>query len=233
MNVSNGNKVAVLVSGGLDSCVLAAHLAAGERTLYPVYVRQGLVWEAVEQHWMKKFLAAVAVANIEPLREISLPVTDLYNSHWSTTGESTPDHLSDDREVYLPGRNLLLLAKTSLYCALNKIPAAALGPLSGNPFSDSTPEFFSRFGEMASLALGFSFTVETPFATLTKADVIRLGRHLPLELSFSCIRPAGLNHCGACNKCAERRRSFQEAHVEDKTHYENLPPLDGPAFHSV
>ena len=97
MNVSDGNKVAVLVSGGLDSCVLAAHLAAGERTVYPVYVRQGLLWEAVEQHWMKKFLAAVAVANIEPLREIALPVTDLYNSHWSTTGEFTPDHLSDDR----------------------------------------------------------------------------------------------------------------------------------------
>jgi 7-cyano-7-deazaguanine synthase len=232
MNVSDGNKVAVLVSGGLDSCVLAAHLAAaGERTVYPVYVRQGLLWETVEQHWMKKFLAAVAVANIEPLREIAVPVTDLYNSHWSTTGESTPDHLSDDREVYLPGRNLLLLAKTSLYCALNSIPSAALGPLAGNPFPDSTAEFFSKFGEMASLALGCSFTIETPFAKLTKADVIRLGRHLPLELSFSCIRPAGLNHCGACNKCAERRRSFQEADVEDKTRYENLPPLDAIELH--
>jgi 7-cyano-7-deazaguanine synthase len=133
--------------------------------------------------------------------------------------------------VYLPGRNLLLLAKTSLYCALNEIPSAALGPLAGNPFADSTPEFFSRFGEMASLALGFSFTVETPFAKLTKADVIRLGRHLPLELSFSCIHPAGLNHCGVCNKCAERRRSFQEAGIEDKTRYESLPPLDNPEFH--
>src|SRR5258708_7980662 len=43
-------------------------------------------------------------------------------------------------------------------------------------------------------SLSFPFRVETPFAKLTKADVIRLGRHLPLELSFSCIRPAGLNH---------------------------------------
>ena len=231
MSLSNGNKVAVLVSGGLDSCVLAAHLAARARIVYPVYVRQGLIWEAVEHHWMKKFLAAVAEPNIEPLREIDLPVADLYNSHWSTTGESTPDHLSDDREVYLPGRNLLLLAKTSLFCALNRIPSVALGPLAGNPFADSTPEFFSRFGEMASLALGFSFMVETPFAKMAKADVIRLGSHLPLELSFSCIRPAGLNHCGACNKCAERRRSFHAAEVEDRTRYESLPPLDELEFH--
>lgn len=231
MSLPNGNKVAVLVSGGLDSCVLAAHLAARARTVYPVYVRQGLIWEAVEQHWMKKFLAAVAEPNIQPLREIALPVTDLYNSHWSTTGESTPDHLSDDREVYLPGRNLMLLAKTSLYCALNRIPSAALGPLAGNPFADSSPEFFSRFGEMASLALGVSFTVETPFAELTKPDVIRLGSHLPLKLSFSCIRPVELKHCGACNKCAERRRSFQEARVEDETQYASLPPLDDPQPH--
>lgn len=225
MNVSNGNKVAVLVSGGLDSCVLAARLASAERTVYPVYVRQGLVWETAELHWMKKFLAAIASPSIETLRKIDLPVTDLYNAHWSTTGKSTPDHLSDDSEVYLPGRNLLLLAKTSLYCALNRIPSVALGPLAGNPFADSTPEFFSRFGEMASLALTYSFTIETPFVTLTKADVIRLGSHLPLELSFSCIRPSGLKHCGACNKCAERRRSFEEAGVEDKTNYEHLPAL--------
>jgi len=219
------------MSGGLDSCVLAAHLAARARTVYPVYVTQGLIWEPVEKRWMKEFLAAVAEPSIEPVCEIDLPVTDLYSAHWSTNGEATPDHLSDDREVYLPGRNLLLLAKTSLYCALNRIPVAALGPLAGNPFADSTPEFFSRFGEMASLALGFSFTVETPFAKLTKVDVIRLGRHLPLEMSFSCIRPAGLNHCGACNKCAERRRSFQQAGVEDKTRYERLPALSAPDPH--
>jgi len=231
MNSSTDNKVAVLLSGGLDSCVLAAHLAAGERSVYPVYVKQGLIWENVEQYWLKKFLAAVAQLHIEPLREIDLPVTDLYDSHWSTTGESTPDHLSDDHEVYLPGRNLLLLAKTSLYCALNEIPAAALGPLAGNPFADSTPEFFHRFEEMASLALGFSFRVETPFARLTKPDVIRLGSQFPLELSFSCIRPQGLNHCGACNKCAERRRSFQAAGVEDRTQYANLPNLDVTISH--
>ncbi|MBM3804168.1 MAG: 7-cyano-7-deazaguanine synthase [Acidimicrobiia bacterium] len=231
MTHSDSEKVAVLVSGGLDSCVLTSHLAAAGRTVFPVYVQQGLHWEPVEQHWTKRFLAAIAQPCLQPLQEIVLPVTDLYQSHWSTTGESTPDHLSDDREVYLPGRNLLLLAKTCLYCALNQIPSAALGPLAGNPFADSTPEFFSRFEEMASLALGFAFKVETPFAKLTKADVIRLGRHLPLELSFSCIQPAGLEHCGACNKCAERRRSFREANVEDKTRYQNLPDLASPGTH--
>ena len=233
MSRSNGNKVAVLLSGGLDSCVLAAHLAATARTVYPVYVRQGLVWESVEQHWVKRFLAAVSEPNIESLREIDLPVTDLYNSHWSTTGESTPDHLSDDREVYLPGRNLMLLAKTSLYCALNEIPSVALGPFQETRLRTAHRNFFPGLKRWPVWPWVSHSRYETPFAKLTKADVIRLGRHLPLELSFSCIRPVGLEHCGSCNKCAERRKSFQEAGVQDKTRYESLPPLGTPESYGV
>jgi 7-cyano-7-deazaguanine synthase len=46
-----------------------------------------------------------------------------------------------------------------------------------------------------------------------------LGRDLPLELTFSCIAPAGELHCGRCNKCAERRAAFREADREDRTSY--------------
>jgi 7-cyano-7-deazaguanine synthase len=42
---------------------------------------------------------------------------------------------------------------------------------------------------------------------------------LPLELTFSCIRPAGERHCGSCNKCAERRQAFASAGLKDPTDY--------------
>jgi 7-cyano-7-deazaguanine synthase len=225
MNTPNHDQVALLLSGGLDSCVLAVDLATESKQVHPIYVKQGLIWEHIELHWVRRFLDAVATGNIQLLREIELPVLDVYDSHWSTTGKQTPDHLSEDREVYLPGRNLLLLSKAALFCALNHIPVIALGPLSANPFPDSTPQFFSKFQEMASLALNFSLSVHTPYLTLSKADVIRRGKHLPLQLSFSCISPVGFDHCGACNKCAERRKAFQEAGVEDKTTYHAMPAL--------
>ena len=171
---------------------------------------------------MKRFLAAVAEPNIESLREIDLPVTDLYNSHWSTTGESTPDHLSDDREVYLPGRNLMLLAKTSLYCALNEIPSVALGtPCQEIRLRTAHRSFFPGLERWPVWPLGFSFTVETPFAKLTKADVIRLGRHLPLELSFSCIRPVGLNIVDPATSVRNGADRFRRPDVQDKTRYES------------
>jgi 7-cyano-7-deazaguanine synthase len=42
---------------------------------------------------------------------------------------------------------------------------------------------------------------------------------VPWELTFSCIRPIGIRHCGRCNKCEERRRAFADAGVKDPTKY--------------
>ena len=215
-----------MLSGGLDSCVLIATLAEEYEDVYPLYVRKGLVWEEAELYWACQFMAMLESRNIHPVKEVELPIKDVYNSHWSTTGDHTPDHRSDDREVYLPGRNLLLLAKGSIFCALNEIPAIALGPLKGNPFPDSTPQFFEKFREMASLALSYQLAILTPLSHLSKPEVIQLGKHFPLHLSFSCISPAGVDHCGACNKCQERRQSFKLAGIDDKTFYHTLPPLD-------
>ena len=46
------SRACVLISGGLDSCVLLAHLAEQGRELTPLYVQAGLVWERVELIWL-------------------------------------------------------------------------------------------------------------------------------------------------------------------------------------
>jgi 7-cyano-7-deazaguanine synthase len=40
-----------------------------------------------------------------------------------------------------------------------------------------------------------------------------------LELTFSCIDPQEGEHCGRCNKCAERRRAFATSGLVDRTTY--------------
>ena len=220
-----GNPVCVLMSGGLDSCVLDAVASSRAEIVHPVYVRTGLLWETAELHWLHLYFSALASPRIQAVKILNLPVGDVYRRHWSLTGEAIPDHCSTDEEVYLPGRNLLLLSKTALFCALNQIPWLAIGTLKGNPFSDATQDFFDRYAEVASHGLNFRLRVQSPFAALSKVQVIQLGRGLPLHLSFSCIHPAGLAHCGSCNKCAERRRSFETAGIVDQTEYHSLPVL--------
>jgi 7-cyano-7-deazaguanine synthase len=55
---------------------------------------------------------------------------------------------------------------------------------------------------------------------LDKTEVLRRGRTLPLKHTFSCIQPDDGKHCGACNKCFERRRAFAAAGIEDPTEYQ-------------
>ena len=51
----------VLLSGGLDSAVLAAHEAQNARVL-PVYVSVGLAWEDAEVAMVERLLASPAYA---------------------------------------------------------------------------------------------------------------------------------------------------------------------------
>ncbi|MFL5339937.1 MAG: 7-cyano-7-deazaguanine synthase [Gemmataceae bacterium] len=211
--------LAVLCSGGLDSAVLLGESLELHPAVHPIYVRTGSAWEEVERACLGRFLAAVARPALRPLVVLDQPVTDLYGAHWSVTGQGVPDHDSPDAAVFLPGRNVLLLAKPLLWCHLNGVPQLALAPLAANPFPDATPEFFSAFQDVVNRAVGGRLTIHWPYLNLKKTDVIRRGRRLPLEYTFSCIRPVACRHCGACNKCAERHRAFAEAGVPDPTTY--------------
>jgi 7-cyano-7-deazaguanine synthase len=214
------SSVGVLVSGGLDSCVLLAELSR-RSTVYPIYVRNGLHWETTEQRWLRRFLAAIRRPSVAPLAGLEMPVRDLYGRHWSVTGRRVPDARSDDLEVYLPGRNLMLLTKGVLFCLDRKINRIALGPLSHNPFPDSRPRFFRLMERAFAAGLGWRGRILTPYLRLTKPEVIRRGtaQHIPLALTLSCLQPKRSRHCGQCNKCAERQQAFRRARVEDPTSY--------------
>lgn len=221
----------VLISGGLDSAVALAEAARGPAPVLPVYVRSGLVWEPAEMYWLGRFLPSLEAPALGALEILEMPVGDLYGDHWSLTGRDAPGRESPDEAVYLPGRNLLLLAKTGVLAARRGCRAIVMGPLAANPFPDGRRSFFDRMGEAIGLAMGLEepLPIETPLAGLSKADVIRRGRNLRLDLTFSCLAPRpDHRHCGRCNKCAERMRGFAAAGVEDPTEYASPPvPDDG------
>jgi len=212
--------VCALVSGGLDSCVMLATLARQYRKVRPVFIRQGLVWEAAELRSLRSYLRVAPVRH-EPLTTLHLPADDLYGLHWSTTGRKVPPAQTPDAAVYLPGRNLMLLSKAAVFCALEGIDTIAIGSLGHNPFPDATSRFFHDFTVAAGEALHCRLRIIAPFRSLTKEQVVRRGQRLglPLHLSFSCIAPRRGLHCGRCNKCAERREAFHAAELTDRTRY--------------
>ncbi len=217
---------AVLLSAGLDSAVLAAsELRAAH--VHPIYVSAGLAWEREELRALDRLLQSPPFAGrIAPLVRLSFTVEDLYPAtHWALRGEP-PVYDAPDEDVFLTGRNVVLLAKAAIYCAQHGIARIALGPLAGNPFPDATGEFLEAMARALSLGLAHDLEVTAPFASLDKAGVVRLGADLgvPLGLTLSCMNPRDGLHCGRCSKCRERRDAFAEAGVADPTRYAT-PPL--------
>jgi 7-cyano-7-deazaguanine synthase len=98
-------------------------------------------------------------------------------------------------------------------------------------YPDCRPEFIRAFEGLAELATkagveGRPFRVFAPLQHMTKADIVREGARLGLDLglSWSCYDPtADAMHCGLCDSCRLRHKGFLEAGVPDPTGYAAAP----------
>jgi 7-cyano-7-deazaguanine synthase len=220
----SGKYSAVLCSAGLDSAVLLADALAAGGPVVPVYISVGFAWEAEERAMAARLLASSPFAGrIDRLVQLSFDMRDVFPAtHWAVRGEP-PAFDTPDEDVYLHGRNAILLSKAAVYMAATFAKAAdirlLLGTLAGNPFPDATPAFFAAMARALSLGLDASIAIDAPFGARHKADVIKRGIALgvPLELTLSCMQPRGGLHCGKCSKCRERIHAFRDAGVPDPT----------------
>jgi len=218
---------AVLVSSGLDSAVLladeAARAPAGDQ-VQPIYISAGLAWETAERATMARLLdSTVLRGRTRPLVSLSVDMRDVYAAtHWSVTGEA-PAYHTPDEDVYLPGRNIILLSKAAVFCAVANIDRIAIGTLDHNPFPDATPAFRTSIAHTLSLGLAHAIRIDAPYATSSKAEVIARGVSLgvPFESTLSCMKPTGEIHCGTCSKCRERHDAFVDAGIPDPTIYDS------------
>ena len=230
---------AVLISGGLDSAVLLAEEAAAHE-VQPIYVSVGLAWESAERDALTALLSTPPFVSARPPAWLAVDMTDVHpDSHWAMAGRP-PGYHTPDEDVYLPGRNIVLLTKAAIYSSLHGIGRIVLGTLDHNPFPDATPAFRASMADALSRGLGQPFTIEAPYAQVEKMEVIRRGAALgvSLEMTLSCMsraRPSAVNvrpfvarHCGICSKCRERHLAFVAAGIADPTVYDDRSFMDAP-----
>ena len=220
-----------LVSGGLDSMVSAAIAREEGRPLLALSVDYN------QRHRIELDAARVVAAALGALRHIVLPLDlSAFGGSALTADIAVPkDGVKPGIPVtYVPARNTIFLSLAlgwaeaagarDLYIGVNALD------YSGYP--DCRPEFIAAFEGLAELATkagveGQPFRIHAPLQHMTKADIVREGARLGLDmgLSWSCYDPAPPNaegrseHCGLCDSCRLRRRGFEKADVPDPTRY--------------
>ena len=127
-----------------------------------------------------------------------------------------------------------LLSVASLFAAVQEAARVATGMHAGDhPLSRDGQAGVLAWNEMErDVTNGARWPkprLLTPFASLRKHDIVRLGTILgvPYETTWSCSKD-GEQQCGACEACVERREAFRIVGVDDPTEYEPLPV--GAAF---
>ena len=213
---------AVLFSGGLERAVLLAQELRRAEAVWPIHVRSGRAWESAGAETCAQLVAeAPFTGRVRPVTTLTVDMREFYPpSHWAVIGQP-PAYDTPDEDVYLEGRNIILIAKAAVLCARRHVGRLSLGPLAGNPFPDATSEFFASMARAMSIGLAHPLEIAAPLSALHKEDVILLGLELgvPLEHTLSCMRPTNNRHCGLCSKCRERQDAFRAAGVADKTVY--------------
>lgn len=223
-------KAVALVSGGLDSMVVAALAREAGFALLALTVDYG------QRHRIELQAAARIAAELGAERHVVLPL-DLrpFGGSALTADIDVPKGgVGDDIPVtYVPARNTIFLS-----LALGWAEAASAGDIfigvnaldySGYP--DCRPDFIAAFERLALLATkagdeGHSFRIVAPLLRMTKADIVREAHRLGLDsgLSWSCYDPAPYGrHCGLCDSCRLRARGFEEAGLPDPTRYAARP----------
>jgi 7-cyano-7-deazaguanine synthase len=216
----------VLLSGGMDSATAAAVALDQGFGVHALSFRYG-------QRHAAELDAARRVAERLPVRRHVVLDIDLRAFGGSAlTGDlEVPKDTPLDRigssipATYVPARNTIFLAfalgwAETLGASDIFIGANALD-YSGYP--DCRPEYIEAFERMANLATragveGRRLRIHTPLITLSKADIIRLGRRLGVDygLTWSCYDPTPEGTaCGHCEACILRAKGFREAGVED------------------
>lgn len=54
---------------------------------------------------LRRLLDHFASDLLQPLVEFDMPLSDVYQDHWSVTGRNVPDAATPDEAVYLPVRS--------------------------------------------------------------------------------------------------------------------------------
>jgi 7-cyano-7-deazaguanine synthase len=217
----------VLLSGGLDSAVLAYDLACQGHSIHALTFDYG-------QRHVAEIGAALALGlslekQLLSHQIVKLSLPDLFRAGSTmlppllqTQAELANLTLEEKSPAHVPGRNMVFLSVAAAVAEAVGSSRVAIASTCEDDrgFPDCRAEFFDSFDSVL-MAQGSPVRVYAPYTGLPKLELVRRGEQtgVPFELTISCYdaSPESLVHCGRCDACQTRAAAFERAGVEDPT----------------
>jgi 7-cyano-7-deazaguanine synthase len=221
-------KGVVLLSGGMDSCVVAAiarqthslallHASYAQRTER----REREAFDAIADFYGATDRLAVRFDHLAQIggsaltdARIAVPESD---SAAPVSAEGIPI-------TYVPFRNAHFLSVAVSWAEVIGATAIFVGAVAedSSGYPDCRPEYYRVFEELARVGTRPETHIEivTPVIAMRKSEIVRRGIELgaPLDLTWSCYQCEDAA-CGACDSCRLRLRAFAEAGEADPIPY--------------
>jgi 7-cyano-7-deazaguanine synthase len=194
--------IVTLVSGGLDSTLMAVLTREAGVKQFPLFVNYG-------QRALRRELAACR----RSLRNnhLAMPaVMDVAGFGLLIRSGLTDPVLHTFQDAFTPGRNLLFLLLAAAYAYTVQADAVSIGLLSERTslFPDQTAHFISGAESLLSECIGRPVKVLAPLMDFSKSDVVEMARKRKIRGTYSC-HVGGTRPCGKCISC--REFSFKES----------------------
>lgn len=205
----------VLLSGGVESTILLKELNNKKKRVCGLIFDMGLPASTSQLHFAKKHIFSIGSY---------MEVVDLHGIVRMALGHFDPSiMIFDEGDVKCNDSYVPVLISNAIYYAQSANIKDVYVGLTKEQMRESSQEFFSNIGDIfGKYSVNLPVvSVHTPFADMTKADVVKLGQSLGVNAaeSWSCFN-GGVNHCGQCSSCKERKDAFSECGISDSTVYE-------------
>lgn len=185
-----------LVSGGLDSTLIAVMMQEEGIEQFPLFIDYGQ--RAAIREWD-------TCQTVHSRHGLPTPVRmDLSGYGEVISTGLTRESLDIRTEAFTPGRNLIFLLMGAAYAHQVQANSIALGLLAEKYclFPDQRADFLLKAESTLTAALGHSINIVTPLFEFSKADVVELARQKGISGTYSC-HVGGGTPCGTCISCME------------------------------